>query len=190
MHHTEHSWLYAYSHTFLHGEDAVNRSDSDRVAPSASMAPQITAAFFALVLGLMLLLPFVRLSLEGADNGELLIHLAKTDFGINVFALILLLSPLAGIIVAMTMRGAWAIASAIVAAIGVIMVPLAIFTLQAEASSAPRTMAHVSPGVGTFAFPIALGIIAVVSALRALRERRRDRSVAHVDERPEGGLRA
>lgn len=157
---------------YLHLREAVKSTDSIREAPSASMAPQITAAFFALILGFMFLIPFVHIAFEGAEQPRLLIHLFRTDFGINIFALLVLLAPIAGIIVAMTMRGLWAIASAVVAAVGVIMVPLAIFTLQAESGSAPNVMAHVSPAVGTFLFPVGLGILCVTSALRALGARR------------------
>lgn len=149
----------------------MSSADSGRAAPSAIMPPQVTAAGFAVILGFMLLFPFLRISFGGAEQPRLLIHLFKTDFGFNIFAVLLLLTPLAGIIIAMMARSTWYITVAITAAIGVILVPLTIFTLQLQSRSTPNIMAHVAPAWGTFVFPTGLGIIAVVSALTALRAR-------------------
>lgn len=82
----------------------MSSADSGRAAPSAIMPPQVTAAGFAVILGFMLLFPFLRISFGGAEQPRLLIHLFKTDFGFNIFAVLLLLTPLAGIIIAMMAR--------------------------------------------------------------------------------------
>lgn len=149
----------------------MNREYSDRGAPSASMAPQITAAFFALTLALMLLFPMVRLSFEGSSQSRLLIHMLRTDFGINIFAWILLLVPVVGIIVGMMARPFWDIASATLALIGVVMVPLSLLALGHETSSAAG-VAHVAPGIGVLIFPVILGLLALSTGFAAFRSRR------------------
>ncbi len=149
--------------------DSINL---DREEPSASMAPQVTAAFFALLLGFMLLIPFIHVSFQGATQPRLLLHVIRTDLGFNPFALLLLLTPLAGIIVCMAMRGVWALAATAIAIFGVIMVLLTIFTAQVHDVGVPHIRGHVGPGIGTFLFPVMLGILAVTSALHFLRARR------------------
>jgi hypothetical protein len=138
------------------------------------MTPQVAATTFAVILAFMLLFPFVNLSFEGAEQSTLLIFLLKTDFGLNIFALILLLSPIVGLFAAMTMRKSWAIITTVTAGIGAIMVPLAVLMLRHETNEAPNVMPHVAPTVGTIVFALGLGILAITAGIAAFRERRSD----------------
>src|SRR5665213_2125428 len=104
-------------------EEVVEYAGTSQPRHFRAMTPQVAGTVFAVTLAFMLLFPFVHLSLDGAGEPETLLFLTKTDFGLNVFALILLLMPVAGIIASLSLREELALlADAIFAAIGVVMV--------------------------------------------------------------------
>ena len=127
-------------------EKVVEYVGSSRSRRFRAMTPQVAGAVFAVTLAFMLLLPFVRLSLDGAGESETLLFLTKTDFGVNVFALILLLMPIAGIAASLSLREDLALlADAVFAAVGVVMIPLTILTLGHAAGGNSSLASHVAP---------------------------------------------
>lgn len=154
-------------------EEVVEYAVTDRPRRFRAMSAPVAATAFAVTLAFMLLFPFVRISLEGSGEPATLLFLTKTDFGLNVFALILLLMPVAGIAVSLTLRNATAlIADAVFAVIGIIMIPLVILTLGHAAGGNASLASHVSPGVGMIIVSIMLIVIAVTSGIAALQVRR------------------
>lgn len=132
--------------------------------------PQVAAVFFAFTIAMMLLLPFVHLTFEGEQQGRSLIFLFHTDFGLNVFAIVLLLVPIAGLILTFVAPAHWALEVAVISAIGVICVPLSILLLRREAGN-PDISAHVAPGIGTYVFLVLLAVVTVAAAIEAWYER-------------------
>ena len=95
-----------------------------------AMTPPVAGTVFAVTLAFMLLFPFVQLTLDGAGEPETLLFLTRTDFGLNIFALVLLLMPIAGVAVSLFVRERQALMlDALFAAVGVVMVPLVMLTL-------------------------------------------------------------
>lgn len=138
-----------------------------------AMSPEIAAIFFALIFAFMLLFPFVHVSYEGSVQGRRLIQLIDTEFGINIFALLLFLLPVAGIILSMTARRAWDFAATVVAVLALIMVPLTIFTMQHWIGRVPGIIGQVRPGIGTFVFPLFLGILAILTGIATFQDHHR-----------------
>ena len=137
------------------------------------MSPPVAGAVFAVMLAFMLLFPFVRLTLAGSGEPATLLFLAKTDFGVDVFALVLLLVPVAGVIASMTLREHVAmLADAIIAVIGLIMVPLIVLTLSHGAGDSGLLSSHVAPGMGMILVVIMLLVVAASSGLAAMQTRR------------------
>lgn len=154
-------------------EEVVEYVGSSRPRHFRAMTPQVAGMVFAVTLAFMLLFPFVQLSLASVGEPETLLFLAKTDFGLNVFALILLLMPVAGIVASLSLREDLALlADAICAAIGVVMVPFAILTLSHAAGGNASLASHVTPGVGMIMVLIMLCIIAISSGIAAFQARR------------------
>lgn len=138
-----------------------------------AMSPPVAGAVFAVMLAFMLLFPFVRLTLEGSSEPATLLFLTKTDFGINLFALVLLLVPVAGIVASMTLREHRAmLTDAILAVIGIIMVPLIVITLGHGAGDNARLASHVAPGMGMILVVIMLLILAASTGFAAMQTRR------------------
>jgi hypothetical protein len=134
------------------------------------MTPQVAGAVFAVTLAFMLLFPFVRLSLDGSASPETLLFLTKTDFGVNVFALVLILMPIAGIAASLILRESRALlADAILALVGVVMIPLTIITAGHEAGTNSLLAAHVSIGIGMIPIVLMLAVIAIGSGIAAFR---------------------
>ncbi|MEO9250990.1 MAG: hypothetical protein ABI322_08210 [Gemmatimonadaceae bacterium] len=134
------------------------------------MTPQVAGAVFAVTLAFMLLFPFVRLSLDGAGEPATLLFLTKTDFGLNIFALVLLLVPVAGIVASLALRENMALlADAVIAAIGVVMIPLTILTLGHAAGGNTLLASHVSVGMAVIPVSIMLCVLALSSGLAAFQ---------------------
>ena len=153
-------------------EEVVEYAGSAQPKRFRTMVPQLAAMIFAVTLAFMLLLPFVRLSLLGSAEPETLLFLTKTDFGLNIFALILFLVPIAGIAAGLALREHTALlVHAILAVIGLIMIPLIVFTASRAAGSNPLLAAHVVPGIGTILVAIMLLVIAIGSGIATLQTR-------------------
>jgi hypothetical protein len=113
------------------------------------MVPPMAGMIFAVTFAFMLLFPFLRLSLDGGGEPETLLFLTKTDFGFNIFALILFLVPIVGVAVSMTLKNhAALLIDAVLSLIGVIMIPLTLMAAGREAGQDALLRSHVSPGVG------------------------------------------
>lgn len=136
------------------------------------MVPQVAATIFAVTLAFMLLFPFVRLSLVGSGVPETLLFMTKTDFGLNIFALILLLVPIGGIAASLALKEhAALLVDAVLAVIGVIMVPLSMITISRATGSNALLAAHVTPGIAMVLVSITLITIAIGSGI-AVRQTR------------------
>jgi hypothetical protein len=154
-------------------EEVVEYADTNRPARFRAMTPPVAGAIFAVTLAFMLLFPFVRLSLDGAGEPETLLFLTRTDFGLNIFALILLLMPVAGIAASLALRENVALmADAVLALIGIIMVPLTILALGHGAGANVLLASHVAPGVGMIMVLIMLVVLAITSGIAAFQIRR------------------
>lgn len=139
-----------------------------------AMTPQVAGAVFAVTLAFMLLFPFVRLSLDGAGEPETLLFLTRTDFGLNIFALILLVMPIAGVAASLSLRENVALlADAIFAVIGLVMIPLVILTLGHSAGGNALLASHVAPGIGMILVSIMLLVLAVSSGIATFQVRHR-----------------
>lgn len=137
-----------------------------------AMVPPVAATIFAVTLAFMLLFPFVRLTLAGSGEPETLLFLTKPDFGLNIFALILFIVPVAGIAASLTLREHVALLmDALLAVIGLIMIPLAFLTLSHDAGSNALLASHVAPGVGMIFITIMLIIVAVSTGIAAVQTR-------------------
>lgn len=138
-----------------------------------AMTPPVAGAVFAVTLAFMLLFPFVRLTLAGAGEPETLLFLTKTDFGLNVFALVLLLMPIAGVAVSLILRGRQAlIIDALLAIVGVVMIPLVMLTLGHDVGRNASLASSVAPGIGMIFIAIMLLVVAISSGIAALQARR------------------
>jgi len=121
----------------------------------------------------MLLFPFVRLSLAGSGEPETLLFLTKTDFGLNIFALVLFLVPIVGVAASLALRESQAlIADALLGLVGVVMIPLVILTVGHDAGRNAALSSHVSIGIGTILVSIMLLVVAISSGIAVLQGRR------------------
>lgn len=146
---------------------------SSRPRQFRAMAPQVAGTVFAVTLAFMLLFPFVRLSLDGAGEPETLLFLTKTDFGVNIFALILLLMPVLGVAASLALKeGTALLAQAILAVVGLIMIPLTVLTVGHDAGNNAALNSHVAPGMGLILVTIMLGVLAITSGIAAFQARR------------------
>ena len=153
-------------------EKVVEYVGSSRPRRFRAMTPQVAGAVFGVTLAFMLFLPFVRLSLDGAGESDTLLLLTKTDFGVNIFALILLLMPVAGIAASLSLRENWALlADAVFAALGLLMIPLTILTLSHAAGGNASLSSHVTPGVGMIIVLIMFCVLAISSGIAAFQVR-------------------
>lgn len=138
-----------------------------------AMTPPVAGTVFAVTLAFMLLFPFVQLTLDGAGEPETLLFLTRTDFGLNIFALVLLLMPIAGVAVSLFVRERQALMlDALFAAVGVVMVPLVMLTLGHHAGRNAALESHVSPGVGVIFVTIMLLVLAISSGIAVFQNRR------------------
>lgn len=138
-----------------------------------AMTPPVAGAVFAVTLAFMLLFPFVRLTLAGAGEPETLLFLTKTDFGLNIFALVLLLMPIAGVAVSLFLHGRQALVlDALLAIIGVVMIPLVMLTLGHDVGRNASLTSSVAPGMGMILIAIMLLVVAISSGIAALQARR------------------
>lgn len=154
-------------------ENVVEYAGTSRPKGFRAMTPQVAGAAFAVTLAFMLLLPFIRLSLDGAGEPVTLLFLTKTDFGLNVFALILLLMPVAGIAASLALRENLALlADALFAAIGVVMIPLAMLTVGHAAGGNALLASQVAPGMGMVLVAIMLCVLTLSSGIAAFQTRR------------------
>ncbi len=144
----------------------------DPSAPSTSGARQTVAASFAALIFFMLLLPLVHVSIGGATNSRLLIQMIRTDGSFNVFALLLLLVPLAGLAAEMLAPRKWRGAGVIMAIVGIVLIPLAIYTTSRTLQGELGNMASISPGLGAYVLVLGYIILAIVTGTAAVRERR------------------
>jgi hypothetical protein len=145
--------------------------------------PQVAAACFAVLIPAVLLLPLVRVAYDGEGAGNITLFLLRAGGGFNIFALLLLLIPLVGIGVAMMQRPSWDIAALVIAAIGAIMVPLAILTVSHGVHDRLGNVAAVTPGMGAYALFAGFATLALASGIEAWRARRHhadDRAHAHL----------
>jgi uncharacterized membrane protein YbhN (UPF0104 family) len=137
------------------------------------MGAAVAATVFAVMLAFMLLFPFVRLSLDGAGEPETLLFLTKTDFGLNIFALVLLLVPVAGIAASLALKENTALlVDAVLALIGVVMIPLTILTVGHDAGNNAALASHVAPGMGMILITIMLVVLTISAGLAAFQARR------------------
>ncbi len=138
-----------------------------------AMVPPVAGTIFAVTLAFMLLFPFVRLSLAGSGEPETLLFLTKTDFGLNIFALVLFLVPIVGVAASLALRESRAlIADAVLALVGIVMVPLVILTVGHDAGRNAALTSHVSIGIGTILVSIMLLVVAISSGIAVLQGRR------------------
>jgi hypothetical protein len=136
------------------------------------MTPEVAGTVFAVALAFMLLFPFVRLYLDGSSEPETVLFLTKTDFGLNIFALVLILVPVLGVAASLFLRREVAlIADSILAIVGVIMIPLSMLTLAHETGANVLLASRVLPGVGMGAALILLVVVAVTSGIAAFQAR-------------------
>jgi hypothetical protein len=137
------------------------------------MTPPVAGAVFAVTLAFMLLFPFVRLTLAGAGEPATLLFLTKTDFGLNVFALVLLLMPIAGVAVSLVLHGRRAlIVDALLAIVGVVMIPLVMLTLGHAVGRNASLSSSVAPGMGMILITVMLLVVAISSGIAALQAKR------------------
>jgi hypothetical protein len=154
-------------------EEVVEYVGSSSPRHFRAMTAPVAGTVFAVTLAFMLLFPFVRMSLDGAAEPEMLLFLTNTDFGLNIFALVLLLVPVAGIAASLALRESRALlADAVLALVGVVMVPLVILTLSHSAGGNAALASHVMPGFGMVLVPIMLGVLALSSGVAAFQARR------------------
>lgn len=154
-------------------EELVEYAGSNQAGRFRAMVPPVAGTIFAVTLAFMLLFPFVQLSLAGAGEPETLLFLTKTDFGLNLFALVLILVPVAGVLVSIFMRARTALLiDAVLGLIGIIMIPLTIIAASHAAGSNPLLASHVSPGMGTILVSIMLLAVTVSSGFEAFQARR------------------
>ena len=145
---------------------------STQARPFRAMVPPVAGTIFAVTLAFMLLFPFVRLSLDGAGEPETLLFLTKTDFGLNIFALILFIVPIAGVFVSLALKPRTALLiDALLGLIGVIMIPLTLIAVGRDAGSEPLLMSHVAPGVGMILVSIMLVVVTISSGIAAFQAR-------------------
>ena len=146
----------------------------DRLRRSAhpALVPQVAAVFFVFTIAMMLLLPFIRLSFNGAEQGQPLIFLFRTDFGLNIFAILLVLAPIVGLIVSLAAPRRWAIEVFVIAAIGLICVPASIFVLSRAMGGTPNIGAHVLPAAGMYVLLVTLAVVLIDAGLEIWHERR------------------
>ena len=138
-----------------------------------AMTAPVAGTVFAVTLAFMLIFPFVRMSLDGAVEPEMLLFLTNTDFGLNIFALVLLLVPVAGIAASLMLRESRALlADAVLALVGVVMIPLVILALSRSAGGNASLASHVMPGFGMVLVLIMLGVLAISSGVAAFQARR------------------
>ncbi|MEO8945962.1 MAG: hypothetical protein ABI338_05640 [Gemmatimonadaceae bacterium] len=136
------------------------------------MTPEVAGTVFAVALAFMLLFPFVRLTLAGSSEPDTVLFLTKTDFGLNIFALVLILVPVLGVAASLFLRREVAlIVDSVLAIVGVVMIPLAVLTLAHEAAANASLDSHVLPGVGMGAVLILLVVVAVTSGIAAFQAR-------------------
>lgn len=150
----------------------MEHTEAGRQGQFRAMTPQVAGAVFAVTLAFMLLFPFVRLSLNGASEPETLLFLTKTDFGVDVFALVLLVIPVAGIAASLILRESVALlADAVLATIGVVMIPLVVLTLGRLTGGNALLASHVAPGVGMILVLMLLVVLAISSGIAAFQTR-------------------
>jgi hypothetical protein len=138
-----------------------------------AMVPPVAGTIFAVTLAFMLLFPFARLTLDGAGEPETLLFLTKTDFGLNIFALILFLVPIVGVAVSLTMKARTALlVDALLGLVGVIMIPLTLLTMRHGAGSDSLLGAQVSPGFGMILVCIMLLAVTISSGVATFQARR------------------
>lgn len=143
--------------------------------PSTNGAPQVVAAGFAAMVVLMLLLPLAQVSFAGAVDARPLVFLLKTDTGFNPFALLLLLAPVVGIAEAMLARSAWRGASAAIAVVAVVMIPLTLLTLNRGLHhTVVGNLVSVAPGMGSYVLLTGYLILAIATGTAAFRARHDD----------------
>lgn len=153
-------------------EEVVEYAGSSQPKQFRAMVPQVAASIFAVTIAFMLLLPFVRLTLIGSAEPETLLFLTKTDFGLNIFALVLLLVPVAGIAASLALREHKAlVVEAVLAVIGLIMAPLAMVTLSRATGSNALLAAHVTPGIGMILVSLMLLAVAIGSGIAWVQTR-------------------
>ena len=146
---------------------------SSPARPFRAMVPPVAGIIFAVTLAFMLLFPFVRLSLDGAGEPETLLFLTKTDFGLNIFALILFLVPIAGVFVSLALKARTALLiDALLGLIGVIMIPLTLTTIGHDAGSNVLLMSHVAPGAGMIFVSVMLVVVTISSGIAAFQTQR------------------
>ena len=146
---------------------------STQTRPFRAMVPPVAGIIFAVTLAFMLLFPFVRLSLDGAGEPETLLFLTKTDFGLNIFALILFIVPIAGVFLSLALKARTALLiDALLGLIGMIMIPLTLITAGHDAGKDALLQSHVSPGVGMIFISVMLIVVTVSSGIAAFQTRR------------------
>lgn len=136
------------------------------------MIPQVSAVIFVFTLAMMLLLPFYHVSFNGIEHGEPVIFLFHTDFGLNFFAILLVAVPVVGLILSLMAPRRWALEVLILAAIGLVCIPLSMWLLSHEMSGNANIGAHVGPGMGMYVVLVTLGVILIDSALELWHERK------------------
>jgi thiol:disulfide interchange protein len=129
--------------------------------------PQVAAACFAILIPVVLLLPLVRVAYDGQGAGSNTLFLLRPGGGFNVFALVLLLVPLIGIAVEMMQRPFWDIAAIVIALVGALMVPLAIWMVSRASHAALGPAVSVRPAMGAYALCIAYLALAVAVAVES-----------------------
>lgn len=129
--------------------------------------PQVAAACFAILIPVVLLLPLVRVAYDGQGAGSNTLFLLRPGGGFNVFALLLLFIPLIGIAVEMMQRPFWDIAAIVLALIGAVSVPLAIWMVSSASHAALGPAAVVRPAMGAYALFIAYLTLAVTAGVES-----------------------
>ncbi|HXC24407.1 MAG TPA: hypothetical protein VNU46_00720 [Gemmatimonadaceae bacterium] len=140
--------------------------------PSTNGAPQVVAVGFLALVFFMLLFPMVRVWIDGSMDSRILLQVLKTDAGVNVFAFVLLFVPPIGIAMAMLFRSAWRIASALLALVAVILIPLTWLTVRHEMREMMGSAVSVTPALGSYILLVGYVTLAIVTGTAALRARR------------------
>lgn len=154
-------------------EEVVEYVSSSQPKRFRAMVAPVAGTIFAVTLAFMLLFPFVRLTLEGSGEPETLLFLTKTDFGFNIFALILFLVPIVGVAVSLSMRAHIALLiDALLGLVGVIMIPLTLLAIRHDAGGNALMAAQVSPGFGMILVCIMLLAVTISSGVAAFQTRR------------------
>lgn len=140
---------------------------------TSALSPKTAAISFAVILLAMFLLPIVRVSVKGQMQSFRLIQSISSGSGgpTNLSAVVALLAPIVGIVVALMRRPSWRTVSGIVAAVGALAVFMATSRVTSMIQAQTSGMAGSETAIGGFLLPLALIALAVVCLMPLFKSR-------------------